>query len=133
MTCTDQETAEVGKEPLITLKEFRSSAALGWDMGNSSVFFGWNIVPKVQGPLHINDDIQIITRRTAHVALPTRRHKAQAVPQGKAQDRGTMLKEGLWAALQGAATAVAVASVLICLMYWLIKSTAPEEHLVEPT
>jgi len=45
-----------------------------------------------------------------------------------------MIKEGLWAALQGASVAVAVAGILMSLMYYLIKSTAPTADIVgEPT
>ncbi|DBB02428.1 TPA: hypothetical protein ACH3X3_011428 [Trebouxia sp. C0006] len=137
VTCTDQDTAEVGKEPLVTLKTFRSSAALGWDMSKSAVFFGWNIVPKAQGAVHVNDDILLIKRRGKNDAVPNKNGKnppATAKPQGKVQSQREMIKEGLWAALQGASVAVAVAGILMSLMYYLIKSTAPTADIVgEPT
>lgn len=137
MTCTDQDTAEVGKEPLVTLKTFRSSAALGWDMSKSAVFFGWNIVPKAQGAVHVDDDILIIKRREKNVAVPSKKGKsppAIAKPQVKVKSQRDMIKEGLWAALQGASVAVAVAGILMSLMYYLIKSTAPAADIVgEPT
>jgi len=136
VTCTDQETAEVGKEPLITLKTFRSSTALGWDMPKAAVFFGGNIVPKVQGAIHVDDAINVTKRRTTHVAVPSKRNKCPAKaakPQIKQESQSDMIKGALLAAAQGAAVAVAVAGVLMCFMYYLIKSTAPEAELVKPT
>lgn len=137
VTCTDQDTAEVGKEPLVTLKKFRSSAALGWDMSKSAVYFGWNIVPKAQGAVHVDDDILIIKRREKNVAVPSKNEKvpsATAKPQVKVKSQRDMIKEGLWAALQGASVAVAVAGILMSLMYYLIKSTTPTADIVhEPT
>eukprot|EP00238_Polyblepharides_amylifera_P008904 CAMPEP_0196581332 /NCGR_PEP_ID=MMETSP1081-20130531/33664_1 /TAXON_ID=36882 /ORGANISM="Pyramimonas amylifera, Strain CCMP720" /LENGTH=261 /DNA_ID=CAMNT_0041901531 /DNA_START=330 /DNA_END=1112 /DNA_ORIENTATION=+ len=43
MTTTNQETGEVGNEPLSTLVKFRSGARLGWkpDKWSQEVFFGW--------------------------------------------------------------------------------------------
>ena len=132
VTCTDQDTAEVGKEPLITLKEFRSSAALGWQMPKSAVFFGWNIVPKIQGLLRVNDPIQVIKRRTTVVAVPSK-IKDAAIPATKLQKQEDILKGAGIAALQGVALAVCVVSILISLMYLLIKSTDSEELLLQPT
>ena len=136
MTCTDQDTGEVGKEPLVTLKNFRSSKALGWDLSKSAVFFGWNLVPKAHGVIRIDDNIQITKRRETHVAVPSKTKKTQSdtvAPQVQAKSQQAMIREGLWAALQGASVAVAVAAVLISFMYYLIKATAPEADLVEPT
>ena len=133
MTCTDQETAEVGKEPLITLKTFRSSDALGWQMSKSAVFFGWNIVPKAQGLLHVDDDINVTKRRTTTVAVPGKARKAEpvvAIPQKQQQD---MLKGAGVAALQGMAGAVAIASILISFMYFLIKYAGSIEAIHQPT
>lgn len=134
VTCTDQDTAEVGKEPLVTLKEFRSSAALGWQMPKSSVFFGWNLVPIVEGKIQVNDDIEVIQRRKTIVAVPSKADKALAqLTTAKPQKQEEILKGAGMAALQGIAAAVCVASILISLMYVLIQSTNLEEPHLQPT
>lgn len=132
VTCTDQETAEVGKEPLVTLKEFRSSTALGWQMPKSAVFFGWNIVPQDQGLLHVHDDILVIKRRTTVVAVPSKATKSEAAVV-KAETLEDILKGSGKAALMGIAGAVCVASMLISFMYMLIMSANPEELQLHPT
>ena len=142
VTCTDQETAEVGDEPLKTLKSFRSSDALGWDMSKASVFFGWNIVPKQQGVIKLYDDIQVLRHRTKPVAKPSKAqpaaHNSQApvkqlVSEPKVESQADMIRGGLIAAFQGAAVAAAIAGILFCLMYSLIKATSQEEEFWEPT
>ena len=52
VTTTDQETAEVGKEPLRTLQSVRSGKALDWTQEKAwraQAFFGW--LCEVQTPL----------------------------------------------------------------------------------
>ena len=85
VTTTDQDTAEVGEEPLITLKTFRSGAALGWhpEKWSDEVFFGWNLVadgydkPTPQQPtsqpqhvIQLGDRLQVLSTRKGpfHVA-----------------------------------------------------------------
>ena len=131
VTCTDQETAEVGEEPLVTLREFRSSAALGWQMPKSAVFFGWNIVPKMQGRLHVDDDVNVIKRRTR--AVPSKSKRAEPVVAIPQEQQEEMLKGAGIAALQGIAAAICVASILISFMYILITSTGPQESVLQPT
>lgn len=133
VTCTDQETAEVGEEPLVTLREFRSSAALGWQMPKSAVFFGWNIVPKMQGRLHADDDVNVIKRRTRVVAVPSKSKRAEPVVAIPQEQQEEMLKGAGIAALQGIAAAICVASILISSMYILITSTGPQESVLQPT
>ena len=134
VTCTDQDTAEVGKEPLVTLKEFRSSAALGWKMSKSSVFFGWNLVPIAKGKIQVSDDIEVIERRKTIVAVPSKADKALAQrTTAKPQKQEDILKGAGVAALQGIAAAVCVVSILISFMYILIQSTNPQEPHLQPT
>lgn len=133
VTCTDQDTGEVGKEPLLTLKEFRSSAALSWQLSPSAVFFGWNLVPVVEGLVRVNDEIEVIKRRETIVAVPSKADKAklmtaQQIPQMQEDNRGGVGA----AALQGIAAAVGVASILISFMYILMKMMDPQEPL-QPT
>ena len=133
VTCTDQDTAEVGKEPLVTLKEFRSSAALRWQMSKSSVFFGWNLVPKIEGNIQVADDIEVVQRRRSVVAVPSKADKVSAQhTTAKLEKQEEILKGAGLAALQGIATAVCVASILISCMYVLQWSNPKEPHL-QPT
>lgn len=134
VTCTDQDTAEVGKEPLVTLKQFRSNAALGWQLSNAAVYFGWNLVPLVQGIMRVNDEIVVIKRRETIVAVPGKANKSKlttAEPQPQRQD--DICKGVGVAALQGIAAAVCVASILISFMYMLITSKDPLEPQLQPT
>lgn len=123
MTCTDQATGEVGNEPLITLREFRSSAALGWDMPKSAVFFGWNLVPQTYGVINVGDVINCTKWRTERVVMPGKKlkaiaTKAKAGTVTKGEDVGGAVK----AALTGATMAAAVASLLATFFYLLLKS-----------
>lgn len=134
VTCTDQDTAEVGEEPLVTLKEFRSSAALGWQMSKSSVFFGWNLVPIIEGKIQVSDNIEVTHRRTTIVAMPSKADKVLAQrTTAKPQEKADILKGAGVAALQGIAAAVCVASILISFMYVLIQSTNSQEPHLKPT
>eukprot|EP00884_Botryococcus_braunii_P010638 jgi/Botrbrau1/19576/Bobra.0035s0061.1 len=67
VTQTDQETGEVGREPLVTLGTFRSGRVLGWSAlpsWNKAVFFGWNLVPQTVGDrLSVGDPVQILKQR----------------------------------------------------------------------
>ena len=119
VTCTDQVTAEVGKEPLITLRDFRSSAALDWDMGPHGVFFGWNLVPNVEGVIKVKDRINCLQRRTQRVAVPNK----QLTSVSEKPDTAGALK----AALTGGALAAAVASLLASFLYLLMKSVAAKD------
>lgn len=134
MTCTDQDTAEVGQEPLVTLKEFRSSAALGWQLSDKAVFFGWNLVPIVQGKLQINDDIEVVKRRKTIVAVPSKPDRASAqLTAATPQKQEDILKGAGVSALHGIAAAVCVASILISFMYVLLHLANPPEPYVQPT
>lgn len=118
VTCVDQATAEVGKEPLHTLKEFRSSKALDWDMGPHSVFFGWNLVPNVEGVIKVKDRINCLQRRLERVAAPNQLNVVDEKP-----DTIGALK----AALTGGALAAAIASLLASFLYLLMKSIAAND------
>jgi uncharacterized protein len=69
VTQTDQETAEVGREPLQTLGTFRTGEALGWTALPSwgkAVFFGWNLVPQSPGTrVSVGDPVLVTRQRTA--------------------------------------------------------------------
>ena len=52
ITCTNQETAERGKEPLKTLATFRSI--------NNKINFGQNVVSEREGIIHVGDTMVII-------------------------------------------------------------------------
>ncbi|CAD7698162.1 unnamed protein product [Ostreobium quekettii] len=59
VTTVNQDTAEVGLEPLATLASVRSGGVLGWDAGRKNwrhqVFFGWNVVAQQEGRLRVGD------------------------------------------------------------------------------
>lgn len=134
VTCTDQETAEVGEEPLVTLKEFRSSAALGWRLSDKAVFFGWNLVPVCPGKIQINDDIEVIQRRKTIVAVPSQADRASVqLTAATPQKQEDILKGAGVSALHGIAAAVCVASILISFMYVLLHLANPPEPYVQPT
>lgn len=121
VTCTDQATAEVGKEPLLTLKQYRSTTALGWDLGPHSVFFGWNLVPDKEGLIKVNDTINCFQRRTEPVRVRLKQVKA-AVNHGRPDIAGAVK-----AALTGGALAAAAASLLGSFLYLLMKSVAASD------
>lgn len=126
----------MGQEPLVTLKKFRSSAALGWQMSKKSVFFGWNLVPIVEGRIQVSDDIEVTQRRMTIVAVPSKSDRALAQhTTAKPQKQEDILKGAGVAALQGIAAAICVASILISFMYVLIQSTNPQEphNVMQPT
>lgn len=71
VTTTDQETGEVGKEPLMTLGKFRSGRLLGWSALASwkhEVFFGWNLAAASVGTIAVGDDIVVTRKRTTALA-----------------------------------------------------------------
>lgn len=123
----------MGKEPLLTLKEFRSSVALGWQLPKSAVFFGWNLVPIVQGLVRVNDELEVIHRRETIVAVPSKADKAKLMTAQQTPRMQEDIRRGAGtAALQGIAAAVGVASILISFLYILMKVTDPQEPL-QPT
>lgn len=69
VTTIDQETAEEGKEPLVTLGQFRSGKVLGWAAQRKSwthdVFFGWNAAVLQQGTISVGDTVTVTQPRTA--------------------------------------------------------------------
>ena len=111
-------------------------------MSKASVFFGWNIVPKQQGVIKLYDDIQVLRHRTKPVAKPGKAKPAaqdtqspakELVSEPKVESQADMIRGGLIAAFQGAAVAVAIAGILFCLMYSLIKAQPQDEQFWEPT
>ncbi|CAK0788023.1 hypothetical protein CVIRNUC_011245 [Coccomyxa viridis] len=68
---TNQATAEVGKEPLVTLMSFRSGKALGWtaaDQWRNAVFFGWNLGADATGMVAVGDELTVTKTRPSFVA-----------------------------------------------------------------
>lgn len=61
MTTVDQETGEIGEEPLKTLNEFRKGSDIeGAPPGMmSKVFFGWNAITKDYGIINVGDKLSI--------------------------------------------------------------------------
>ena len=127
VTTTDQATAEVSKErePLVTLKTFRSSEALDWGMGSVGVFFGWNLVPDTQGLIKVGDTINCLQRRTTRVTLPGKQPKPAASKPDVAVGDDTI--GALKSALTGAAVAALVAALVASFFYYLMKAVAAND------
>jgi uncharacterized protein YcbX len=53
MTATDQHTAEVGKEPLATLSQYRRSS-------KGDVMFGQNLTYSGKGVIHVGDTVEVL-------------------------------------------------------------------------
>jgi uncharacterized protein YcbX len=70
VTCTDQEKAVVGKEPLQTLSSFRTGAILGWTpmpSWKSDVFVGWNLVTDSSGIVSTGDTVTVTQLRSSPI------------------------------------------------------------------
>jgi uncharacterized protein YcbX len=70
VTCTDQESGVVSKEPLQTLSTFRSGKKLGWTPMPSwkgDVFVGWNLVTDQPGQIAEGDALTIAHTRTGPI------------------------------------------------------------------
>ena len=62
VTTIDQESGtRTGKEPLRTLARTRRSA----DPRAPGALFGWNVVPRSKGHVHVGDAVEIVSRRQA--------------------------------------------------------------------
>ncbi len=59
ITTTDQATAEVGREPLASLRKFR------FDPIRKGLMFGINACARSQGVLSIGDDVQVLSRHAS--------------------------------------------------------------------
>ncbi|KAK9811724.1 hypothetical protein WJX72_009040 [[Myrmecia] bisecta] len=71
VTTIDQETAEVGDEPLKALQAFRSGEVLEYwhqkefthKQHSKAVHFGWNLVPRQEGEVAVGDALQVLAAR----------------------------------------------------------------------
>ena len=62
VTTIDQDSGEVGKQPLIVLKDIRTGEALGWskESWQKEAFFGWNVVNQCTGRIKAGEELKVI-------------------------------------------------------------------------
>ncbi|GMH33985.1 hypothetical protein BSKO_01819 [Bryopsis sp. KO-2023] len=80
----DQNTASVGKEPMMELMKFRTGKQLGWDdvLSPNDVFFAWNAVVGGAGRVSVGDAVNVMSTRENLVS-------AEAESEQTTQDDGS--------------------------------------------